>query len=710
MMKNKIISTFIHTDKPVLFYREDRQQSLIPYKFNSGSHIVIELAETKNEQDFSNATANIYGNSFSKLNYSSVLQLDSMVVVLKKEGVLSPATLKDLLKAVKDGRKTISLDLVSPEYIQFLHKFDSSISIVCISDPHGTPDKMMEGMRLFPAARFLLNGDFVDRGEPGGQFTTNMLLTSIFLDKTGKATNTQDALAVMGNHDAMLFGAAIGEKAAICDLLRLAFRFNEHEYLADKMGLNFSSLIALAKKQYHEQGFQGIYTSRGNNIKIKGEFVSQNRLLEVLTTEMLLKLVFSDIDIKLTEDEMNFLHNIKYSRKHKPLIDKNLRLLEKKLTILNRLEKLERAIVAAITVTDTRTQTYIAGVELYKEEITFLNDFLHLDQTQYIVNTLLKIPTNKSQREKEKKERVKIFTRIITDSERTKLARIIRGDHNSGQLLSLEEEQVILDLQLQIISNKRFQELAEMGFSSFKLYQKQKIGEKTFLFMHSNIPVDDHGNLRPVEIDGVQYSGINYLTKCQEKVDEIGKRYRDFIQNSRNAKPVEKRRLIKAFLNEINETRGFLYKLAWDYESPLFGRNITTLEQTRTSKYTGLWAEPEDPWFSVIQSEKGTREAADRFFEQIALQLEVEKDNIQIITGHKPSKDGLPKVYADGRIVCIDAGASGVYGNMGAYLLLSGKGTIYAMSLANENSNSPVLKKYDIFQLNTQTKKFEIIK
>jgi fructose-1,6-bisphosphatase len=117
-----------------------------------------------------------------------------------------------------------------------------------------------------------------------------------------------------------------------------------------------------------------------------------------------------------------------------------------------------------------------------------------------------------------------------------------------------------------------------------------------------------------------------------------------------------------------------LGQLAWDVNSPLYGRQMQTAARAVLPQSSGLWKEPEEPFFSMF--ERGTDpEMMERAKRNIAKSFGFPNpENYVIVRGHKPTKDGMFEVLAGGTVINIDGGMAEKYGGMGGAIIFGSKG------------------------------------
>mgnify|MGYP000891920180 CR=1 FL=1 len=175
-----------------------------------------------------------------------------------------------------------------------------------------------------------------------------------------------------GNHDISWMGAATGNLACICNVLRIAISYNSFDVLEDGYGINLRPLSMFAAKVYHDDPCErfaplildeNIYDAVDPGLaakmhkaiaiiqfKVEGEMIKRHpeyemdgrRLLEavdfkrgVVTVEgkeySMLDMNFPTIDpkdpLKLSKEEEELLYTLCLSFKHNQLLHKHIRFL-----------------------------------------------------------------------------------------------------------------------------------------------------------------------------------------------------------------------------------------------------------------------------------------------------------------------------------------------------------------------------------------------
>lgn len=202
-------------------------------------------------------------------------------------------------------------------------------------------------------------GDIFDRG-PRADIIMNELM------------QFHDVDIQWGNHDISWMGAATGNAACVCNVLRIAISYNSFDVLEDGYGINLRPLSMFAAKVYRDDSCeqftpkildQNIYDAVDPGLaakmhkaiavlqfKVEGQIIKRHPgykmddrlLLEAVDYEKgtvmiggqeypMLDTVFPTIDprhpLKLTKDEEELLHTLVLSFKHSDLLHKHIRFL-----------------------------------------------------------------------------------------------------------------------------------------------------------------------------------------------------------------------------------------------------------------------------------------------------------------------------------------------------------------------------------------------
>ena len=202
-------------------------------------------------------------------------------------------------------------------------------------------------------------GDIFDRG-PRADIIMNELM------------HFHDVDIQWGNHDISWMGAATGNRACICNVLRIAISYNSFDVLEDGYGINLRPLSMFAAKVYANDPCErfiphildeNIYDAvdpglaakmhkaialiqfkvEGQIIKRHPEYQMDDRILlehidyehgtvtvegrEYPMTDMLLPTVNPENPLELTEEEEDLLHTLELSFRHSDLLHKHIKFL-----------------------------------------------------------------------------------------------------------------------------------------------------------------------------------------------------------------------------------------------------------------------------------------------------------------------------------------------------------------------------------------------
>lgn len=175
-----------------------------------------------------------------------------------------------------------------------------------------------------------------------------------------------------GNHDISWMGAATGNLACICNVLRIAISYNSFDVLEDGYGINLRPLSMFAARVYHNDTCErfvpqildeNIYDAVDPGLaakmhkaiaiiqfKVQGQIIGRHpeyemddrRLLEAVDFDRgvvvvegkeypMLDLSFPTVDhkdpLRLTAEEEDLLHTLQLSFKHNELLHKHIRFL-----------------------------------------------------------------------------------------------------------------------------------------------------------------------------------------------------------------------------------------------------------------------------------------------------------------------------------------------------------------------------------------------
>lgn len=266
----------------------------------------------------------------------------------------------------------------------------------------------------------------------------------------------------------------------------------------------------------------------------------------------------------------------------------------------------------------------------------------------------------------------------LTPSEKDRFDHLMGGErltgkyadyfyHLVGGLKTLnEEEQRIVDhFANEFRDNYSFYQFTRWMVAEGDLYltfHRRQGYPCTVLATHALIPVDENGDLK--ELDGE--TGREALINTKERIQISLEAWRQYLEHDD----------MKLFeLHADNIVR--LGKLAWHVNSPLYGRQMQTAARAVLPESSGLWDEPEEPFFSHFEAE-GNPEMVAHTRARIAKSFGFsDPDNYVIVRGHKPTKNGMFQILAGGTVINIDGGMAEKYGGKGGAIIFGSKGAAW---------------------------------
>jgi fructose-1,6-bisphosphatase len=192
------------------------------------------------------------------------------------------------------------------------------------------------------------------------------------------------------------------------------------------------------------------------------------------------------------------------------------------------------------------------------------------------------------------------------------------------------------------------------------------------LFTHAGIPITEEGRL--AEFNGRK--GMEAFDALENDIRKGITAWRWFIETGDKA-------LLEADADVIDR----LGELPWGAESPLYMREMQTAARAVLEKESGLYEEPEGPFFSKWVSSEDPQ-FIHRVCREIGSSFGLDPRRLLIVHGHKPNKKGYFVVSAGGHDLNIDAGTAESYGGNGAFLLI-GTNALLQFGLFN-HAFSPV--------------------
>ncbi|MCX5751569.1 MAG: fructose-bisphosphatase class III [Candidatus Saganbacteria bacterium] len=182
------------------------------------------------------------------------------------------------------------------------------------------------------------------------------------------------------------------------------------------------------------------------------------------------------------------------------------------------------------------------------------------------------------------------------------------------------------------------------------------------LATHALIPIDEHGELLPIAGKVGRECFLDLKRKIKLGI-ESWRQYLDYGST--------------LMLDMHRATIDTLGMLPWDKSSPVYGREMATAARALLPEGSGLWKEPEVPFFTVFEKAADPAMLA-RAKVNIAKSFEFQNpDNFVIVRGHKPSKDGKFQVLAGGTVINIDGGMAANYGGKSGAIVFGSKGAAW---------------------------------
>lgn len=180
------------------------------------------------------------------------------------------------------------------------------------------------------------------------------------------------------------------------------------------------------------------------------------------------------------------------------------------------------------------------------------------------------------------------------------------------------------------------------------------------LLTHAGVPITEEGHL--AEFNGEKGKDAFAAIENDIRMGIIAWRW--FIETGDRA-------LLEADAEVIDR----LGELAWGEDSPIYMRVMQTAARAVLEEESGLYEEPEGPFFSKW-SKSSDPEFIHRVCREIGSSFGLDPRRLLIVHGHKPSKKGNFVVKAAGHDLNIDAGTAESYGGNGAFLLVGTAGLI----------------------------------
>lgn len=272
------------------------------------------------------------------------------------------------------------------------------------------------------------------------------------------------------------------------------------------------------------------------------------------------------------------------------------------------------------------------------------------------------------------------------DAEHEKIKHIKKGNNN----ITDKEYKIMKDIQKQLLKSHEFRKVVFSG-RQFKTYTAKTIADRIFLTVHSNIPMDETGNFREVELDGQKYKGIALLDAIEAKKSELYDAYENLDITDDKA--------IDTFLATENK---FFNWIGCSYDSPSYGKVYKTFERAYLPKSTGAYTEPKDHWYDYMQNQDADPAIIEARMNELKNELNISEGKLTIVNGHVPDKkNGLVTMFHSGSSVRIDAGFSPAYNDLGTIMLATEKGSLYSLSISAKDD---IIVKYTMHKINESGK------
>ena len=134
-------------------------------------------------------------------------------------------------------------------------RLDGPVEVIAFSDPHGAHQKVRHLLSLFDRSKIIFGGDIFHRGPEEKKL---FKLISSLDPSEGKF------FPVLGNHDAMMLGAGLGDILSILNVVRYYARYGQLNEFQRDYGIDIENLVArspsLSLQKNHDiwNGFEGV--------------------------------------------------------------------------------------------------------------------------------------------------------------------------------------------------------------------------------------------------------------------------------------------------------------------------------------------------------------------------------------------------------------------------------------------------------------------
>lgn len=208
------------------------------------------------------------------------------------------------------------------------------------------------------------------------------------------------------------------------------------------------------------------------------------------------------------------------------------------------------------------------------------------------------------------------------------------------------------------------------------------------LLTHAGVPITEEGHL--AEVYGKK--GKESFASIENDIRMGITAWRWFVETGDSA-------LLEADAEVIDR----LGELAWGADSPLYMREMQTAARAVLEEESGLYEEPEGPFFS-----KWVKSGDPRFIHHVCREIGssfgLDPRRLLVVHGHKPNKKGNFVVSAGGHDLNIDAGTAESYGGNGAFLLI-GTNALFQFSL-HDHGFTPISLNLEYFGDQPQDRSF----
>ncbi len=204
-------------------------------------------------------------------------------------------------------------------------------------------------------------------------------------------------------------------------------------------------------------------------------------------------------------------------------------------------------------------------------------------------------------------------------------------DPSNPYELSKEETEVMAEIKANFRDSEKLQNHAKFLFSKGSMYRTYNGN----LLFHGAVPMDDEGNFKKFNYDGVDYYGKALFDYC--------------VMQAKNGYFCEEG------TEEKQTGKDFMWWLWCGKFSPLFARDKITTFERRLIDDKSLYIEQKDTYYKVVETSAGC--------EFILQNFGLSGVHSHIINGHTPVKAGAGEnpVKGEGKLIDIDGGFCRAY-------------------------------------------------